>query len=39
MVLELVQLSSPALAMRSRAIREIVRWIAKRLPIADSWQY
>jgi CheY-like chemotaxis protein len=36
---ELVQLTSPALALRSRAIRDIVRRIVKRMGIEDSWQY
>ncbi len=36
---ELVQLTSPALALRSRAIRDIVLWIAGRLEVGDSWQY
>jgi len=36
---ELVQLTSPALAVRSRAIREIVLRISKQIAIADPWQY
>ena len=36
---ELVQLTSPALAARSRAIRDIVLRITKQMPIADPWQY
>jgi CheY-like chemotaxis protein len=36
---ELVQLTSPALASRSRALQDIVRWIIKRMEINDSWQY
>jgi response regulator RpfG family c-di-GMP phosphodiesterase len=36
---ELVQLTSPLLALRSRAIRDIVLWITKRMRIADPWQY
>ncbi len=36
---ELVQLTSPALASRSRAIRDIVLRITKRVGSADSWQY
>jgi CheY-like chemotaxis protein len=36
---ELVQLTSPVLALRSRAIRDIVLWIVKRMGIADPWQY
>ena len=35
---ELVQLTSPVLALRSRAIREIVCWIATRVPTRDPWQ-
>jgi len=36
---ELVHLTSPMLASRSHAVRDIVRWIAQRLAIADAWQY
>jgi len=36
---ELVQITSPGLASRSNAIRDIVRWIAKGTGIGDSWQY
>jgi DNA-binding response OmpR family regulator len=36
---ELVQLTSPALALRSRSIREIVIRIAQQTEIKDSWQY
>jgi response regulator RpfG family c-di-GMP phosphodiesterase len=36
---ELVQITSPRLALRSRAIRDIVRWITTQLAIADPWQY
>jgi CheY-like chemotaxis protein len=36
---ELVQLTSPALALRSHAIRDIVRWIIKRAGLKDPWQY
>jgi len=36
---ELVQITSPRLALRSRAIRDIVLWITKQLAIADPWQY
>jgi CheY-like chemotaxis protein len=36
---ELVQLTSPALAVRSRAIRDIVLRISKQIAIADPWQY
>jgi CheY-like chemotaxis protein len=36
---ELVQLTSPVLALRSKAIREIVVCITKDIGIADPWQY
>jgi response regulator RpfG family c-di-GMP phosphodiesterase len=36
---ELVQLTSPVLASRSRAIQDIVHWITRRMEIKDSWQY
>src|SRR5579862_298479 len=36
---ELVQLTSPELAQRSHAIRDIVLWIIKRMGIKDSWEY
>jgi DNA-binding response OmpR family regulator len=36
---ELVQLTSPMLAERSRAIREIVLQVTKRTEIEDSWRY
>jgi CheY-like chemotaxis protein len=36
---ELVQLTSPGLALRSQAIRDIVRRIARILGVKDSWQY
>jgi response regulator RpfG family c-di-GMP phosphodiesterase len=36
---ELVQLTAPALAVRSRAIRDIVLRITRRLQSEDSWQY
>jgi len=36
---ELVQITSPRLALRSRAIRDIVLRITKQLAIADPWQY
>jgi CheY-like chemotaxis protein len=36
---ELVQLTSPILALRSRAIRDIVLRITKRMGSSDSWQY
>jgi CheY-like chemotaxis protein len=36
---ELVQLTSPGLALRSSSIREIVRWITKQIGTKDPWQY
>jgi CheY-like chemotaxis protein len=36
---ELVQISSPVLASRSRAIQDIVGWITKPMEIVNSWQY
>jgi len=36
---ELVQLTSPVLALRSSAIRDIVIRITKRMEIKDPWQY
>jgi DNA-binding response OmpR family regulator len=36
---ELVQLTSPVLASRSRALQDIVHWITRRMVIKDSWQY
>jgi response regulator RpfG family c-di-GMP phosphodiesterase len=36
---ELLQLTSPVLASRSRAIRDIVLRITKRIANGDSWQY
>jgi DNA-binding response OmpR family regulator len=36
---ELVQLTSPALASRSYALRDIVLWITKRRELPDAWQY
>ena len=35
---ELVQLTSPVLALRSHSIRDIVLWIAKRMGIDEPWQ-
>ncbi len=39
MLWDLIELSSPSLAWRSGAIRDIVQWIAKRMEIRDAWQY
>jgi len=36
---ELVQITSPVLALRSRAVRDIVLWIVKRMELRDPWQY
>jgi response regulator RpfG family c-di-GMP phosphodiesterase len=36
---ELVQMTSPGLALRSNAIRDIVRWITRKTEVSDSWQY
>jgi CheY-like chemotaxis protein len=36
---ELVQLTSPALASRCSAIRNIVLWIIEQMEIRDPWQY
>jgi hypothetical protein len=36
---ELVQLTSPVLALRSRAVRDIVLWMTKRMGIKNPWQY
>jgi CheY-like chemotaxis protein len=36
---ELVQLTSPALASRSRALQDIVHWITTQMEIEDFWQY
>jgi putative two-component system response regulator len=35
---DLVQLTAPTLAARSRAIRDILAWMAKAMNTADSWQ-
>src|SRR5579872_3101043 len=36
---ELVQLTSPVLALRSHAVRGIVHCITKQMGITDAWQY
>jgi len=38
-LLELVQITSPVLDLRSHSIRNIVLWITKRLGLTDAWQY
>ena len=37
--MELVQITSPVLVLRSHSIRDIVLWITHRLEVEDSWQY
>jgi DNA-binding response OmpR family regulator len=36
---ELVQLTSPVLASRSRALQDIVHFVTRRVNVKDSWQY
>jgi CheY-like chemotaxis protein len=36
---ELVQLTSPVLASRSRAIRSVAQWLTSQLQIKDAWQF
>jgi putative two-component system response regulator len=36
---ELVQLTSPVLALRSRAIRSVVQWLTGQLEIKAAWQF
>jgi cyclic di-GMP phosphodiesterase len=38
-LLELVQLTSPKLILRSHAIRDIVLWMTARMGLRDAWQY
>jgi DNA-binding response OmpR family regulator len=38
-LLELVQITSPVLVLRSHSIRDIVLWITKRMVLRDTWQY
>ena len=38
-LLELVQITSPVLVLRSHSIRDIVLWITKRMGLRDAWQY
>lgn len=38
-LLELVQITSPVLVLRTQSIRDIVMWTAKRMGLADAWQY
>jgi DNA-binding response OmpR family regulator len=36
-LLELVQVTSPALVLRSHSIRDIVLWITKRMELSSPW--
>jgi DNA-binding response OmpR family regulator len=36
---ELIQITSPVLAKRSRAIRDIVLWVNREMGLDNSWQY
>jgi CheY-like chemotaxis protein len=36
---ELVQIASPVLALRSRAVRDIVFWITREMGLDNPWQY
>jgi CheY-like chemotaxis protein len=36
---DLVQLTSPLIASRSRALHDVVHWITRRMEIKDPWQY
>lgn len=38
-LLDLVQITSPMLVLRSQAVREIVRHISRRMGLADAWQF
>jgi len=38
-LLELVQITSPVLVLRSHSIREIVLWITKKMGLREAWQY
>ena len=38
-LLQLVQISSPVLVLRSHSIRDIVLWITQRMGFKDAWQY
>jgi CheY-like chemotaxis protein/ribosomal protein L17 len=38
-LLELVQITSPMLVLRSHSIRDIILWITKRLELKEAWQY
>jgi putative two-component system response regulator len=35
---ELLQLSSPSLAIRSRAVRDIMEWVCREVGVPDRWQ-
>lgn len=36
---ELVQVAAPMLAARSRALHDVVAWVATRMRVVDLWQY
>jgi CheY-like chemotaxis protein len=36
---ELVQITSPVLALRSRAIRDMVLWVTREMGLDNPWQY
>jgi len=38
-LLELIQLTSPILVLRSHSIQDIVLWITKKMALDDAWQY
>ncbi len=38
-LLELLQITSPVLVLRSHSIRDIVLWIARRMGIKDTWRH
>jgi hypothetical protein len=38
-LLDLLQITSPALVLRTHSIRDIVLWINKQLALPDAWQY
>jgi response regulator RpfG family c-di-GMP phosphodiesterase len=38
-LMELVQITSPVLVLRSHSIRDIVSWISSRMEVRDAWQY
>lgn len=38
-LMELLQIASPVLVMRSHSIRDIVLWITRKLDLKNAWQY